>query len=92
MHALDKGTAPVLLSVATLKALGAIVDFGASTMVLRQVDPQRLLTLEQSRAGHLLLPLVGDILDKAVPTQGPIPPLSQFVPAHREGKSPRETE
>ena len=90
--ALDKGTAPVLLSVATLKALGAIVAFGESTMVLRQVDPQRLLTLEQSRAGHLLLPLVGDILDKAVPMQDPIPPLSQFVAASSEGKPSSESE
>ena len=33
IHALDRGSGPVLLSVATLKALGAILDFSDGTMV-----------------------------------------------------------
>ena len=79
VHALDKGSAPILFSVSSLKALGAIVDFGEGTMVMRNVDAQKLVQLEQSRAGHLLLPLTGDILGQAVTTRAPVPCLSSFV-------------
>ena len=86
VHALDKGTAPILFSVSSLKALGAVVDFGESTMVLRNVDPNRLMYLEQSRTGHLLLPLTGDLLEQAVATHAPVPNLSDFVQSP-QGKS-----
>ena len=74
VHALDKGTAPILLSVSSLKALGAI-----KISPRNHVNPQQLLTLEESRAGHFLLPLVGDLLEKAVTTRKPIPKLSSFA-------------
>ena len=90
IHALDKGSAPVLLSVSTLRSLGAIVDFGENNMVLRAIDPQKLIALEQSQAGHLLLPLIGDILDNAVPTCQPVPNLSSFVQNHAVASSSTE--
>ena len=87
VHALDKGTAPILLSVSSLKALGVIIDFSEGSMVLRHVNPHQLLSLEESRAGHFLLPLVGDLLEKAVTTRRPIPKLSSFAgdPAESSG-------
>ena len=79
IHALDRGSGPVLLSVATLKALGAILDFSDGTMVLRKVSDSRLLTLEESSTGHLLLPLTGDLLEGADQTAVPIPSLRSFL-------------
>ena len=89
-HALDKGSAPVLLSVSTLRSLGAIIDFEASKMVLRAVDAQKLIALEQSKAGHLLLPLVGDILDNSTQTLRPAPSLNDFVQSEVASRSPDE--
>ena len=79
IHALDRGSGPVLLSVSTLKALGALIDFADGTMVLRHVDANQLLTLEESQTGHLLLPLVDDLLSGAEPTQRPIPSLKSYL-------------
>ena len=79
IHALDRGSGPVLLSVATLKSLGAILDFSDGTMVLRKVSDRRLLTLEESSTGHLLLPLTGDLLEGADQTAVPIPSLRSFL-------------
>ena len=90
VHALDKGSAPVLLSVSTLRSLGAIIDFAAGKMVLRAVDAQKLIALEQSKAGHLLLPLVGDILDNSIPTLRPVPSLNDFVQSEGVSRSPDE--
>ena len=79
IHALNRGSGPILLSVATLKALGATIDFGESTMVLKKVDSSKLLALEESQTGHLLLPLVQDILSGAQRTGKPIPSLSSYL-------------
>ena len=79
IHALDQGAGPILLSVSTLKALGAMIDFAEGTMVLRHVSNQRLLFLEESQTGHLLLPLVDDLLAGAKVTRKPIPSLSSYL-------------
>ena len=79
IHALDKGCGPVLMSVPTLKSLGAIIDFSDGTMVLRHVSPDRLVCLEESNTGHLLLPLTGDLLEGSHRTTRSIPPLRSFL-------------
>ena len=79
IHALNRGAGPILLSVATLRALGAALDFGEGTMVLRKVDDRRLLTLEESQTGHLLLPLASDLLSGAEQTARPIPNLTSYL-------------
>ena len=79
VHALDKGTAPILFSIASLKALGALVDFSEGTMVLREVDPEKLMYLEETQTGHLLIPLTGDLLEHSVATKTPVPRLSSFA-------------
>ncbi|CAE7221517.1 Faim2 [Symbiodinium microadriaticum] len=57
IHALDKGTGPILLSIEALAMLGALVDFRAKMVVLRDIDDQKILPLEQSATGHFLIPL-----------------------------------
>ena len=79
IHALDKGNAPVLLSITTLRALGAMIDFSNDSIVLRKVDDQRVLQLESSSSGHLLLPLTGDILEGAQQAARPVPSLSEYL-------------
>ncbi|OLQ14375.1 hypothetical protein AK812_SmicGene1548 [Symbiodinium microadriaticum] len=79
IHALDKGSAPVLLSITTLRALGAMIDFSNDSIVFRKVDDQRVLQLESSSSGHLLLPLTGDILEGAQQATRPVPSLSEYL-------------
>ena len=78
IHALDRGSAPVLLSVNALRSLGAILDFSEDCVVFRNVDPKKILQLEQSNSGHLLLPLTGDILAGAVDAHTAVPSLKAF--------------
>ena len=91
IHALNRGSGPVLLSVSTLKALGAMIDFADGTMVLRHVDANKLLTLEESQTGHLLLPLVDDLLSGAEPTQRPIPSLKSYLQVPESQHDAEET-
>ena len=79
IHALNRGAGPILLSVATLKALNATIDFGEGTMVLKNVDNRKLLTLEETQTGHLLLPLAQDLLAGAQGTSMSIPSLSSYL-------------
>ena len=43
VHALDRGEAPVLLSVHSLRKLGAVIDFEADLAVFRHVSDQHIL-------------------------------------------------
>jgi len=55
VHALDQGSAPILLSAHSLRQLGALVDFENDLAVFRHVDPTRAIQLERSSArapGH----------------------------------------
>ena len=79
IHALDRGQGPILLSVSTLKALKAVIDFSDGSMVLRAVNPRRIVQLEESSTGHLLLPLTGDLLEGARSTTCSVPALQDYV-------------
>lgn len=48
VHAL----APILLSIHSLRQLGAIIDFENDLAIFRKVDAQRVVSLERSSAGH----------------------------------------
>ena len=50
VHTLDAGSGPILLSVASLRALGAIVDFSSDLMVLRSWIRSGLYRREDPRA------------------------------------------
>lgn len=79
VHALDKGDTPILLSVATLRALGAVIDFQHDLLCFRAIDAQQVLSLERSSTGHQLLPLTGNLYEKARATKQPVPSLKDFV-------------
>ena len=63
VHVLDEGKAPVLLSIDSLRRLGAIVDFSKNEAIFTSLDPKRLVHLQQSQAGHQLLNLGRDIFE-----------------------------
>ncbi|CAE7660472.1 RE1, partial [Symbiodinium sp. CCMP2456] len=65
VHALNKGSGPILVSVATLRALGAIIDFEEDILVLRKLDPTKLIRLQRSTTGHQLVNLTDDLFQEA---------------------------
>ncbi|CAE7537598.1 RE2 [Symbiodinium sp. CCMP2456] len=65
VHALNKGSGPILVSVATLRALGAIIDFEEDILVLRKLDPTKLIRLQRSTTGHQLVNLTDDLFHDA---------------------------
>jgi len=65
VHALDQGSAPILLSAHSLRQLGALVDFENDLAVFRHVDPTRAIQLERSSAGHQVMPLTEDVYQSA---------------------------
>lgn len=73
VHALDKGTSPILLSIDSLRKLGAVIDYSSNCAVFRSVDPKKLVHLEQSAAGHQVLPLTDDAFKDAVVLEEPVP-------------------
>ena len=79
IHTLDRGDGPILLSVATLRALGAVVDFEADLIVFRNLDPERVVALERSSTGHQLLPLSEDIFEGARKLAKPLKSLRDLV-------------
>eukprot|EP00439_Symbiodinium_sp_Y106_P065407 s2228_g10.t1 len=57
VHTLEGGEAPILLSIQTLRALKAVIDFEADVAVFRALDPRRLVHFERGSSGHQLLSL-----------------------------------
>ena len=72
VHALDRGQVPILLSIDTLKKLGAIVDYGRDEAVFRSVDPQRCVKLETTVTCHQILPLTKDFMKQGYPLEAPV--------------------
>ena len=62
IHLHDIPGQPVLLSVRSLRALGAVIDFERNEAIFRRLNPQKLVTLETTEGGHQLFPLVSDVL------------------------------
>lgn len=77
IHVLEAGNAPVLLSVSSLRSMGAIIDYSRDEAVFTKIDPNVLVKLEQSAAGHQLLPLAEDFLRAGVPMPKAIHSLRQ---------------
>ncbi|OLP95919.1 hypothetical protein AK812_SmicGene21911 [Symbiodinium microadriaticum] len=61
VHALNKGSGPILISVSTLRTLGAIIDFEHDMMVLRHLDANKIIPLRRSTTGHQLMNLTEDL-------------------------------
>ena len=79
VHTLDRGQSPILLSVETLRRLGAIIDFKADLAVFRELDPKRIVHLTRGRSGHQLMPLTEDWLAGASISRTDIPGLSAYL-------------
>lgn len=79
VHVLEQGQAPVLLSIDTLRRMGAIIDFETDEVVFKKVNPQRLVRMERSQAGHQLLPLAEDFLSAGEPLVKPVKGLRSLV-------------
>ena len=79
VHTLDQGSGPILLSVASLRALGAIIDFQNDLIVFRAIDPCRVIKAYRTQSGHQLLPLSGDMYEKSEVANRAIPALTEFL-------------
>ncbi|OLQ14646.1 hypothetical protein AK812_SmicGene1202 [Symbiodinium microadriaticum] len=79
IHTLEDGESPILMSIDTLRKVGAIIDFQADLAVFRNINPSRILKLERSRTGHQLLPLSEDWLANSVSACKAVPSLTSFV-------------
>ena len=78
IHALDKGQGPILVSVDTLRALGAVIDFEHDLAVFRKLDDQKLIQLQRSASGHQLISLSDDLYSQAKDCKSPVPSLAEF--------------
>ena len=79
VHTLEQGQSPILLSIDTLRRLGAIIDFDADLVVFRKLNAGRIVRLARGRTGHQLLPLTEDWLGNSLEAGQEIPSLSAFV-------------
>ena len=79
VHTLNRGTGPILLSISSLRALGALIDFERDLIVFRKVDPSRVIQARRSTTGHQLLPLSGNLYAGSQKASQPIASLAEFV-------------
>ena len=79
VHTLDNGQSPILLSIETLRRLGALIDFSSDHVVFRSLDPRRIVKLGRSRTGHQLLPLTNDWLRNAHLAEADVPGLAAYL-------------
>ena len=77
VHALDKGSVPVLLSIDTLKRMRAIVDYGSDEVVFAGINPQKCVKLQTTSTGHQILPLTKDFMQGARTLKSPVRRLGQ---------------
>ena len=66
---------PVLMSIASLRARGAVIDFDRDEAIFKKIDPCRVISLERAPSGHQLFPLTEDILSLGVSRVSPFLPL-----------------
>ena len=65
IHLHDIPGQPVLLSVKSLRSLGAVIDFERDEAIFRRLDPSKVVRLETTDSGHQLYPLVENVLNQA---------------------------
>ena len=79
VHTLDKGTGPILVSVQTLRQLGAMIDFSTNLAVFRNLDRRKVVPLVQSASGHQMVSLSDDLYKDAKVCANDIPSLSEML-------------
>ena len=65
IHVHDSQDQPILVSVKSLKSLGATIDFRTGHCVFTNVDPTSVVQLEAEENGHLTMCLTEDLLKGA---------------------------
>lgn len=79
VHVLGEGRASVLLSVDSLRKMGAIIDFANDDVIFTKVNPRTLIHLERSTSGHQLLPLTKDFISEGKTLPRPVKDLRQLA-------------
>ena len=79
IHALDSGEGPVLFSIASLRALGAVIDFAEDLVCFRSLYDKKVIQLERSCTGHQLLPLTQDWYEDSKTSDRSIPSLREYI-------------
>ena len=78
VHALNAGSGPILLSIATLRKLRAVIDYETDTVVFRALNPRKIVQLSRSVTGHQLLPLTSDWYANSYEAKTEIPGLKAY--------------
>ena len=65
LHVHDTPLQPALISVKALKHLGAVLDFSTNECVFTRVNPSAVIKLDSADNGHILMPLVSNLFQKA---------------------------
>ena len=86
VHVHDIPGQPVLLSVQSLRALGAVIDFGRDEAIFKTLSPSSVIQLETTDSGHQLFPLVGDALQGARRRKTPFRSLYDDVGSYLPAK------
>ena len=68
--------APILLSIAALRAMGAIIDFRRGLAHFSELHPSLVVQLEKTEGGHLLMDRTIDLYEHAVGHLGNCPRMA----------------
>lgn len=79
IHALNEGDGPVLFSIESLRALGAVLDFSADLICFRKLNDRKIIPLERSNTGHQLLPMTQDWYSGAKEVSEPVRGLDDLI-------------
>ena len=79
VHVHEVPNQPVLLSIASLRKLGAVIDFNEDKMILKAVDPCRVIKLERTSSGHQVFPLTEDVYSSSTCRQHAFKSLCENV-------------
>ncbi|OLQ10860.1 hypothetical protein AK812_SmicGene5400 [Symbiodinium microadriaticum] len=79
IHVHDIPGQPVLLSVKSLRALGAVIDFSNNQAVFKSLNAAAVVDLETTESGHQLFPLTRDVLQGSTPLSQPFTTFKQFA-------------
>ena len=80
IHTLEEGESPILMSIETLRKVGAIIDFEHDLAVFRNINSTRIMKLARSRTGHQLLPLTEDWMSNSVASRQAVSSLTSYLP------------
>ena len=80
IHALDRGEGPILLSISTLRTLGAVIDFERDLVCFRKLDPKKIVKVERTSTGHQVISLAQDLLKNGIEARQAVPGLDAYLP------------